>query len=146
VEDIWGFKLRPPRRFDRHGEPYHLCYLRPYIWGGKTKSGLFVDHGGEDLPITYGVVLSLRHESPHSILRLERDLGGVMPGDLVYFPRYAALRISDVEFEHEGVDGVGGIHVRYPLLVMHEDMMIGRVDGVLPDPYAEALAKLEAAK
>ena len=141
VTDKYGDTFSPTKRVNHKGRVSHLAFLEPYSWGGITRSGLFVSHEMEDLPMVYGVIRAIHHESPVCLLNLARDAGGIMPGDLIHYPRHATYRVStlDMTTDRDGTDYTFEV----PLLAIVDTEILARVDGILPDPWLTELKLLE---
>lgn len=145
ITDKWGRTMSPARRTNHKGRVDTLSFIEPYVWGGRTAGGVYVDHASEDLPITYGVVRAIRHDSLVCISRLPREAGGIMPGDLVHYPRHAAYKITDVDILTTTTDFEGEEReyaFESPLLVLPDSEILARVDGILDDPWVKALESL----
>ena len=141
VTDRNGKTFRPAIHQDALG-PSRLVFLYFHRWGGMTPSGIVIDYEMEELPATLGVLYAIRDDSPLNIVNTPRDEGGLMPGDLFVFPRYAAWKISELDLEIEA-QGSDLDKITVPLYVMAESEIECRVDGVLPDPYEAAVHSLE---
>lgn len=150
ITDRDGRSLRPAIHYEEAG-PQRLVFLLPQVWGGVTEGGIYVDYDNEDLPAVYGVLYAIRDDSPINIVNLARDDGGLMPGDLFVFPRHAAWRLTTIDLEtkvqafRDGqmVDVVESLLTH--VMVMRESEILCRIDGILPDPWEEAKAKVLSA-
>jgi hypothetical protein len=128
-----------------------LFYTRRANFSGKTESGIFVD-GPDHLPTVYGIIVAIRHDNPWCVLNLPRDEGGLMPEDLIHFQRYTGDDVTGVrqtilaDRYNEETRAWEQVEVETiePLYAMAEEAVLVRVDGVLPDPWAKALAELAA--
>lgn len=149
ITDKWGRTITPRKRMNSKGRAQHLAFVEPFTWGGQTSSGIFLDHGGEDLPITYGVIRAIRHDSPVCVANLPREAGGLMPGDLVHYPRHSTMKISDIDLLTTTTDFEGECHeytFETPLLVIVDSEIIARIDGIIEDPWQKALEDLPPAE
>lgn len=145
ITDKWGRTISPARRTNHKGRIDTLSFIEPYAWGGRTHGGIYVDHTNEDLPMIFGIVRAIRHDSAVCISRLSREAGGIMPGDLVHYPRYAAFKITDVDILTTTTDFEGEQReyaFESPLLVLPDSEILARVDGILEDPWVNALQSL----
>ena len=131
-------------------------------FGGTMSSGL-IYKGPEHLPTVFGVVVAIRHDCAFCVLNLDRDRGGIMPGDLVHFARYVTGRDAEYNGQQVGINYIADIALlapadRYdeetrkwrqidvetiePVYGLAEDAVMGRIDDVIEDPWAAALAEL----
>ena len=146
IEDRWHNKLFPPKKVNPDGSTYTLVYIYPYVWGGLTKGGFFVDHESEKLPYTYGVVVAMHPSCSHFVINLPRSMGGICPGDLVHYPRYSTTPISFIKVKElyldEKSDKTKIIWTTYPLLAVHDAEILARIDNVLADPWKNLVDKV----
>ncbi len=152
IEDRYGNNVRPMEWETDLDDRMGVIFLIPRQWGGVTRAGIYLDHEQEDLPACFGVVYTILHSSPLCVLNLPREQGGLMPGDLVMYTRHATMRVTEVSLESDDEGDAAwralGVQTRkpYPLYALAESEVQCRIDGILSDPWREALLKLEPAK
>jgi len=146
ITDTWGRTFRPAKRFNRRGIEETLSFIEPVHFGGMSSTGLISGYENEELPVVYGLIRAIRHDSPVCLTNLSRADGGLMPGDLVHFHRYTAQEISQIDvITVVDIEGVPKEYsFRHPLLVILDSEIYCRVDDIYPDPWNAALERLNA--